>query len=67
MLLTVKQFSDQQKISIRTVYDHIERNILPFQKIGSTYLIDSDSLPEYQQNLVNLDKIKELTGGKPRK
>lgn len=67
MLLTVKQFADQQHISIRTIYDHIERDILPHQKVGSTYLIDSDLLSVYQRNLAKLDKEKELTGGKPRK
>jgi len=66
MLLTVKQFSTNYKTPIKTLYNHIESGILPYQKVGSTYLLDSDDFAKYRENLGLLDKEKERIGGKPR-
>jgi hypothetical protein len=59
MLLTVKQFSEQNNIPLQLCYDHIERQLLPVQKTGSVYLVDTDSLSEYQQNLARLEQQKK--------
>lgn len=65
MLLTIKQFSEQFEIPIYTCYQHIEDGILPHQKVGSTYLIDSELLTEYRKNLEQLEIKKIEKGGRP--
>lgn len=67
MLLTIKQFSTEFKIPLYTLYQHIEDGLLPADKYGSTYLIDSDKAAEYKRNVEQREKEKEIVGGRPSK
>ena len=64
MLLTIKQFSTQYQIPLDTCYKHIHRGILQAEKIGSTYLIDDDSLSVYSLKLKELADKQKVDGGK---
>lgn len=43
MLLTAKQYADQVGVSARRIRDKIKSGLLPAKKIGTQWLIDSET------------------------
>lgn len=67
MLLTLVEFAKQFGYTARLLRSHAKSKILPAKLYGNNYLINSEKIEKYRENLAKLDKKKGLSGGRPRK